>query len=147
MSTTKQPMPWSAPELTVTRITILGTTLVAFTYGIATCLFILIVQLRVAYSIRTLRSSWKAPGQIQNIILTMYTCGMFALVSICICSNNHLLWNFFPSAPQMPFNLSLLEDYGVGRLGAFASVINNWMADALLVGHHLGLIFVHNIDR
>lgn len=81
---------WSAPELTETRITLLGATLGAFTYGLATCLFVQIVHLRVAYSRSKLRS-FEPSGHIQNIILMMYTSVMFALLSVSFGYNNYLL--------------------------------------------------------
>jgi len=130
MEATNQPILSTSFGLTATRITLLGATLAAFTYGLAACLYALIIYLRITEFRRTANKSFRYSNQ--NMVLTAYTSIMFALVTVGIYENNHLLWRLFPSAPGRSFDDRLITEAGVGVTGAYTSAINSWMADALL---------------
>lgn len=121
----------SSRGLAATHITVLGATLGAFTYGLATCLYTLIMYLRVS-EIR--RSSGKSCRySYQNTVLTVYTSIMFALVTVGVYESNQLLWRLIPSTPGGSFDNRFVTEAGIGVTGAYTSAINSWMADTLLV--------------
>lgn len=131
MESTSQPINSTSLGLTATRITLLGATLAAFEYGLSTCLYILIMYLRVTEFRQTVNKSTRYSSQ--SMVLTVYTSIMFALVTVGIYENNYLLWRLFPSAPEKLFNDRFVTEAGVGVVGAYTSTVNCWMADALLV--------------
>lgn len=135
MEDLNQPLISSSRGLIATRISLLGTTLSAFTYGLAASLYALIVYLRVTELRRSSDKASRYPRQ--SMALTVYTTVMFALVTVGVYENNHLLWRLFPSVPGGSFDDRLVTEAGIGVIGACTSAINSWMADALLVSAHM----------
>jgi hypothetical protein len=122
--------------LKLTRITLLGSMLGAAAYGTAASLYFMILYLRI-YPRRAPGSTNSRAQRIQNIVLTIHTSIMFILITIIISSHASKLWNFFPATPDGLFDDRFVTEEGIGHMGTFASFVNNWMADALLVSINL----------
>lgn len=71
---------------------------------------------------------------------------MFVLITIIISSHGSKLWNFFPATPDGLFDDRFITEEGIGHMGTFASFVNNWMADALLVCN-IKLSYVSEFDH